>query len=631
MSARKRHKIISRSQIKPFEDGQMNIVSNSGSQMEGIEDTSYLPKTKPKSSTVESPPTNKSQISGTKLNSCKNGIRTMKSSTTSQAASTLREKDFSPFYNESSKTMFQKLWLAPTIDSPDLTMNSLNGFLNNSDVSSFVLTEDKENLKNRNYLKTLWQSLQSLLPDPIENEDIIATRKIRIFPNEKQFSLFGKCFGTTRYLYNKTLDAIKEAYETAKRKLRRTAKRSGCVHMVKQKATKAKGSKKAKDKPEPKQCCDELSTKFFCKKHEKMTPKYGVPINFQHWRNIIIKRNADLSEDEKWLSEIPFDTRQLVIKSLIGAYKSGLTNLRKGNIKTFNIKFKSKRDKNQFFFVDHRALNKDRILWPNILGDKLKMRKGEEKWFHNHVEENDLKDMIITREYPGKYYLHIPYIKEKLNTEAPYSTVSIDPGVRTFHTFYNPEGEVGKIGDGLATKLMKMQEKISDITSKISKTNTSNNDDTYEENKKKRQRMRKQCAWLKTKARNIVNDHHWKAASYYCKNYENIIIPKLDVKSLQKLIKKTFNLKKGSKMIQKMMILAHCRMVDILIYKAQQYRRNVFVVDEHYTSKTCGGCGALHPKLGKSEVYDCRYCHKKFDRDVNGARNILIKTLSKTN
>jgi transposase len=52
------------------------------------------------------------------------------------------------------------------------------------------------------------------------------------------------------------------------------------------------------------------------------------------------------------------------------------------------------------------------------------------------------------------------------------------------------------------------------------------------------------------------------------------------------------------------------------------------VVDEAYTSKTCGRCGSLHDGLGKSKVFKCPSCDFTLDRDVNGARNILIRFLT---
>ena len=48
---------------------------------------------------------------------------------------------------------------------------------------------------------------------------------------------------------------------------------------------------------------------------------------------------------------------------------------------------------------------------------------------------------------------------------------------------------------------------------------------------------------------------------------------------------------------------------------------------EEYTSQTCGHCGKTK-KMGGLEVYHCDSCQIKIDRDVNGARNILLKWMS---
>jgi putative transposase len=46
------------------------------------------------------------------------------------------------------------------------------------------------------------------------------------------------------------------------------------------------------------------------------------------------------------------------------------------------------------------------------------------------------------------------------------------------------------------------------------------------------------------------------------------------------------------------------------------------------TSKTCGNCGNIKQDLGASKVYKCSECKKKMYRDVNGARNILLKNIN---
>jgi putative transposase len=52
------------------------------------------------------------------------------------------------------------------------------------------------------------------------------------------------------------------------------------------------------------------------------------------------------------------------------------------------------------------------------------------------------------------------------------------------------------------------------------------------------------------------------------------------------------------------------------------------IVDESYTSKTCGKCGTLNENLKSKKVFKCNECDLLIDRDINGARNILIRTFT---
>src|SRR4029079_3692938 len=50
----------------------------------------------------------------------------------------------------------------------------------------------------------------------------------------------------------------------------------------------------------------------------------------------------------------------------------------------------------------------------------------------------------------------------------------------------------------------------------------------------------------------------------------------------------------------------------------------VHEVSEHYTSMSCGECGALHRKLGGNRQFKCPTCDFQIKRDFNGARNIFM-------
>ena len=69
----------------------------------------------------------------------------------------------------------------------------------------------------------------------------------------------------------------------------------------------------------------------------------------------------------------------------------------------------------------------------------------------------------------------------------------------------------------------------------------------------------------------------------------------------------------------------HFKFRTKLMSKSEITLTKVVVCTEEYTSMTCTWCGNLDRNLGSSEVYNCKFCKTKINRDINGARNILIK------
>lgn len=66
-----------------------------------------------------------------------------------------------------------------------------------------------------------------------------------------------------------------------------------------------------------------------------------------------------------------------------------------------------------------------------------------------------------------------------------------------------------------------------------------------------------------------------------------------------------------------------------LLYKGQQAGRRVEIVNERNTTRACSGCGALTGPTGPAmlsvRTWTCDACGDAHDRDVNAARNILVR------
>ena len=128
------------------------------------------------------------------------------------------------------------------------------------------------------------------------------------------------------------------------------------------------------------------------------------------------------------------------------------------------------------------------------------------------------------------------------------------------------------------------------------------------------------------KIRCLVNDCHYKLAKWLCENYCIILLLKFRTQGMvwreQRCI--------GSKTAQAMCTWSHFRFWQHLIHKSREYSWcQVIMCTEEYTSKTCGSCGYIHKKLGGSKEFCCPQCKINLDRDINGARNILLRYLTK--
>ena len=130
---------------------------------------------------------------------------------------------------------------------------------------------------------------------------------------------------------------------------------------------------------------------------------------------------------------------------------------------------------------------------------------------------------------------------------------------------------------------------------------------------------------IREKIRNLVKDVHCKLVQFLCQNYEVILIPIFET---QEMVNRTTR-KIRSKTARQMITWSHYTFRQRLLDKVKlEYPWiRVVVVTEEYTSKTCSCCGHIHWNLGSSKIFICPHCHVVMDRDLNAARNILIKSI----
>jgi putative transposase len=118
-----------------------------------------------------------------------------------------------------------------------------------------------------------------------------------------------------------------------------------------------------------------------------------------------------------------------------------------------------------------------------------------------------------------------------------------------------------------------------------------------------------------------VKDLHWNSAKFLASSYSTIIIPHF----------RTAELLKGKKLPKQtkrqLQALSFFSFKERLAHKCSKYGTKVLLVEEDYTSKTCGNCGNINYELGGAKLFQCSSCQVTLDRDENGARNILLKQI----
>ena len=212
----------------------------------------------------------------------------------------------------------------------------------------------------------------------------------------------------------------------------------------------------------------------------------------------------------------------------------------------------------------------------------------------------------------GKSWLHLTsdYKKDELNPENQ-GICSLDPGIRTFQTIYSPNGHVYKIGSSDVSRLMRLCYHLDKLQSKYNKA-------------KKKKHYKRALYKARRRIRNIVDELHCKSINFLIKNFRYIIIPNTNLKSMT--LKK--NRKLNNKTVRNLLTLSHYRFRERLIMKSKIINGlKIIVLGEEYTSKTCGKCGELN-EIGSKKDWKCNKCKVHIDRDINGARNIMIKYMT---
>ena len=330
-------------------------------------------------------------------------------------------------------------------------------------------------------------------------------------------------------------------------------------------------------------------------------------------RQYALNADSPLLREHPWLAETPYDLRDEAMADLLEAYR---TNFAAGRAH-FDIKFRSRKDKSQSLRIRAKHWNRRSGQYASILN--VWMLRAERV-----LPQTIPCDARLIRTRLGRYNVCLPQpLVPRTESQGPpdperHCTIALDPGVRTFVTGYDPDGRVVEWGRGDIGRICRMCSYYDRLQGKIMVPTT---------RKRSRYRMRRAGRRIQERIRNLVDEMHRKLALWLCRSYRVILLPKFETQQMVPRAGRRIR----SKTARSMLTWSHFRFRQCLVNKAREFPHcRVILCTEEYTSKTCGACGHLHQRLGGNKIFRCPVCHLVVDRDVNGARNILIKHLSQS-
>lgn len=298
-----------------------------------------------------------------------------------------------------------------------------------------------------------------------------------------------------------------------------------------------------------------------------------------------------------WASNCPYDAYYQAVKDAVIAMQT-LKKMSKKDKKARKLKFRSRKG-NQNAYI-------------NRLG-----KTGIYKSFLGHIKlTEEIYKTSIGKSgriclQNDRYYVSTIFTQAQLATENQSKLIALDPGVRNFITFYDSEGSNGFIGKQAVNRIQRLCFYLDRLISKRDKT----------KNKQKKKQYKRAENKLRYKIKFLISDLHWRTANWLVKNYDYILLPKFETQQMSKRSTRKIN----SKTTRAMLTLSHYSFRCILEHLCWKHNKVLAFANESYTSKTNPVTGNIISNLGGKKQIKTSAGY--VDRDINGARNILLRAL----
>lgn len=302
----------------------------------------------------------------------------------------------------------------------------------------------------------------------------------------------------------------------------------------------------------------------------------------------------------EWSKSVPYQIKSIAIKDACLGVKKAKADFKKTG-KICKCQFRSRKDTKQSLYIPKSAI-KTVGIYHSILGQS-KLKEALPK---------DFSDGRLTLAY-GEFYIVVSEEVQPQRTDNQGRVVALDPGVRTFMTFFS-ESSYGWLGNDSNLLIQKLCFKLDKLVSFSSKAKS-----------QQKRRLKKAADRLRSKIQHMVKELHHKTARFLVDNFDVILLPSFE--SSQMVSKSRRKIK--SKSVRQMLTLSHYQFKKHLEWKAWETGKVAITnINEAYTSKTVSWTGEIKKIGGSRTIKDS--AGNSMNRDLNGARGIFLRALVDT-
>lgn len=300
-----------------------------------------------------------------------------------------------------------------------------------------------------------------------------------------------------------------------------------------------------------------------------------------------------------WTEQLPRAMRDGAVQEACQSVLNAIAKFKRiGEVQ--RVSFKSRKDTQHSFFLRNDKWSKDRRGFS--VRELGKMRFAEPL-------PDSLRDGRIIKN-GDKWYVALPETKKRNLAENQGRLCALDPGVRTFQTFFS-DHHCGHLGEQDMQRVTRLALQLDDLLSRR---------DTVK-SKRNKLSLSKAATRIRQKISSLIDELHWKVAKFLTDNFDVILLPTFETS--QMVGKACRRIRKKS--VRQMLTLKHYQFSQRLEQKCFECGKKLVRVCEAYTSKTASWTGeVIHNLGGRKQIKSGGFT---VERDENGARGIFLRAL----